>query len=281
MTRRLVYETHMHTPLCHHAEGEPEEYAAVAERRGLRGIIVTCHNPMPTDYGHAGRMKRDQKDEYLRLIERAREAFADRIEVRPGLECDFFPGYEKFVEQQLDGEPYEHVLGSVHPHLPIWRRRFARHGAFKAQQHYFEQLARSAESRLFDTLSHPDLIKNMTAEDWDPQRLMDLIGPCLDRIATTGTAMELNTSGLNKHLPEMNPAPAILREMCQRSIPVVVGADAHVPERVADRYEQAYDLLEEAGYTHVSYFLERHRHELPIKEARASLMPESAAPTPE
>jgi len=281
MTDRLVYETHMHTPLCHHAEGEPEAYAAVAERRGLRGIIVTCHNPMPADYGHSGRMTHGQTRTYLQLIERAREAFAGRVEVRPGLECDYFPGYEDFVERQLTHAPYEHVLGSVHPHLPIWRRHFTQEGPLAAQQHYFDQLARAAETGLFDTLAHPDLIKNITSEAWDPHRLMDLIASSLDRIAATGTAMELNTSGLNKHVPEMNPAPPILREMRRREIPVVVGADAHVPDRVADRYEQAYDLLEEAGYTRVSYFLNRERHELPIVEARASLRGGRTAPTPE
>ena len=41
----VLYEMHMHTPLCKHARGEPEDYAAVAERRGLKGIVVTCHNP--------------------------------------------------------------------------------------------------------------------------------------------------------------------------------------------------------------------------------------------
>ncbi len=39
----VLYETHMHTPLCRHAKGEPEEYALMAEQRGLRGIVVTCH----------------------------------------------------------------------------------------------------------------------------------------------------------------------------------------------------------------------------------------------
>ena len=29
----LLYQTHMHTPLCHHAVGLPEDYAAVAFER--------------------------------------------------------------------------------------------------------------------------------------------------------------------------------------------------------------------------------------------------------
>ena len=37
----LLYESHCHTPLCKHASGSPSEYAAVAEQRGLKGLIVT------------------------------------------------------------------------------------------------------------------------------------------------------------------------------------------------------------------------------------------------
>ena len=50
MTERIVYESHSHTPLCKHAFGQPTEYAAVAEQRGLQGLIVTCHNPMPDGF---------------------------------------------------------------------------------------------------------------------------------------------------------------------------------------------------------------------------------------
>ncbi|MDH3583388.1 MAG: histidinol-phosphatase, partial [Phycisphaerae bacterium] len=87
----------------------------------------------------------------------------------------------------------------------------------------------------------------------------------------TGVAMELNTSGVLKPIPEMNPAPAILTEMFERDIPVTVGADAHDPSRVADRYDLAYDLLESIGYTEVNIFLDRQRRAVSIEAARSSL----------
>jgi histidinol-phosphatase (PHP family) len=43
--------------------------------------------------------------------------------------------------------------------------------------------------------------------------------------------------------------------MRRRNIPVVVGADAHEPNRVADHYEQALDTLIEIGYTQVSILI--------------------------
>lgn len=46
----------MHTPLCKHAIGEPEEYAETAIQRGLKGIIFTCHSPMPDGWWSQVRM---------------------------------------------------------------------------------------------------------------------------------------------------------------------------------------------------------------------------------
>jgi len=274
MTERLVYETHMHTELCRHADGEPEHYAAVADERGMRGIIVTCHNPMPDRFGHIEGMRMYQHElpEYLALVERAREAMSGVVEVHLGLECDFFPGFEDDIAATLDAAPFQYVLGSVHPFTAIWRDRF-RHDTDPriTQVNYFQQLAEAAESGLFDCLAHPDLIKNMMPRHWKIARLRDDIARCLDRIADTGIAMELNTSGRLKSVPEMNPAPPILREMHKRSIPVVVGADAHIPQRVGEGYLDAYALLESVGYTHVSYFLARQRREIPITDAAASL----------
>jgi histidinol-phosphatase (PHP family) len=101
---------------------------------------------------------------------------------------------------------------------------------------------------------------------------MDDICRALDRIADCGVAMELNTSGVNKTISEMNPMPAMLREMAIRDIPITLGSDAHVPERVADGYETALELLKECGFTDINYFLERRRHSISIDAALGSLV---------
>jgi histidinol-phosphatase (PHP family) len=59
--------------------------------------------------------------------------------------------------------------------------------------------------------------------------------------------------------------------MAERGIPVVIGADAHVPARVADGYATALRMLQAAGYAEVSFFLDRRRQAVPITEALASL----------
>jgi histidinol-phosphatase (PHP family) len=272
MNKPLLYDSHMHTPLCKHARGEPEEYAAAGAARGLAGIIFTCHNPGPTpEWSHQVRMGIEQFDEYIALVGRAKEAWNGRFDIRLGLECDYLPGLEEWLKGLLDRADFHHVIGSIHPQLSYYRDAFDNGDPLAFQRTYYSHLAQSAESGLFDTLAHPDLVKIVYAEQWRPDRLRDDIRRSLDRIAATGVAMELNTSGLNKRVREMNPHPAMLAEMRARDIPVVLGSDAHEPGRVAADFLPALDLLEEAGYTAVSFFLERKRQDVDLTAARESL----------
>jgi histidinol-phosphatase (PHP family) len=270
-TEAILYESHMHTPLCKHAQGEPEAYAAVAAERGLAGIIVTCHNPPIDGWSPTVRMADNQFDTYVQMVDRARQAWAGRVDVRLGMECDFVPGMEAGLENQLQRAEFNHILGSVHPQIGQYKERFFTGDILAFQRTYFEHLAQAAETGLFDTLSHPDLVKNEFPQEWQVERIADTLAESLDRIAAAGTAMELNTSGLQKKLPEMNPGHSILVEIQARGIPVVLGADAHTPARVAADYVPALQLLREIGFTHVNFFLNRQRQEVAIEHALASL----------
>lgn len=271
MPTPLLYESHCHTTLCKHAFGTTDEYAEVALERNFKGITFTCHCPLPNGFSANVRMTLEQYDEYIAMVASTREKFAGRLDVRLGLESDFYPGVEPWLEELHARAPLSHVLGSIHYQVGDYRRLFYTGEIFSYQNLYYEHLAQSAESGLFDTLAHPDLIKNESPADWNFEQMRPVIARSLDRIAATGVAMELNTSGMLKVLPEMNPSPSQLAMMCERGIPVVIGADAHVPHRVGDGYITALNLLEQAGYKEVSFFIDRERHDVAIPAARASL----------
>ena len=265
----ILLEQHMHTPLCHHCQGEIEDYAAQALKRNLRGIVVTCHNPTPHNWWHC--MEMTDLPEYFERIERASKAFAGQVEVLPGIEADWLPELEPYLREELPRHPYHHVLGSVHCQIGAYREEFWNGDMIEYQKTYFENLARAAETGLFDTISHPDLVKNESPKTWNVEAVWPAIESALDRIANTGVAMELNTSGVLKSVREMNPGSRILRAMQKRNIPVVIGSDAHTPARVGDGWKDALAMCENAGYTHVSNFVERKRRDILISDARASL----------
>lgn len=267
----IFFDSHMHTPLCKHATGHPVEYMEHGIERGLAGIIMTCHSPMPNRFSHRVRMAPEQFDEYVGLVGSAADAAPEDFEVRLGLESDFFPGMEKWLAELHQRADFHYILGSVHWHIPEYLDTFWRGDTDAFRRQYFTHLAESAESGLFDALAHPDLIKNASPEEWDFDDVREPVAAALDRIARTGVAMEINTSGMNKAYPEMNPGPEMLEMIAERQIPIVIGSDSHHPARVGDRFELALDFLEDAGFEMVSVFRERKRSDLPIELVRSSL----------
>ena len=198
-----------------------------------------------------------------------------------GLESEYVPEYLGWIEKLHGPAEFHRVLGSVHYHIQEYLDAYFSGDWLDFQRTYFQHLAEAAETRLYDTLSHPDLVKNLNPAEWDLARMMPDIQRALDRIAKAGTAMELNTSGRNKTIPEFNPGLEILREMRARDIPVVIGADAHNPGRAGDRFPEALETLRQAGYDEVSFFSDRKRQSVSITEALASLQCQLMSISPE
>lgn len=267
----IFFDSHMHTPLCKHAEGHPVLYMEHGVAQGLAGIIMTCHSPMPNGFSARVRMAPEQFNEYVALVTEAADSAPEGFEVLLGLESDFFPGMEPWLRELHQRAPFHYILGSVHWHIAEYMDAYWHGDPLAFQKQYFEHLAESAESGLFDSLAHPDLVKNASPVDWQFDRIRPFIAKALDRIAATGVAMEINTSGLNKSYPEMNPGPEMLSMMAERRIPVVIGSDSHTPTRVADGFLEALGALEEAGYESVSLFRGRQRRDLPIASVRFGL----------
>lgn len=267
----LLFDSHMHTPLCKHAEGHPIEYMEQGLAMGLAGVIFTCHSPMPDGFSSRVRMTPEQFDDYVALVQSAADAAPEGFTVRLGMESDFFPGMEAWLTELHERAEFHYILGSVHWHIGEYLDQFWKgdDDAFIAQ--YFEHLAESAETGLFDSLAHPDLIKNANPTTWNFAKVQPILARSLDRIAATGVAMEINTSGLQKNFSEFNPGPEMLTMMAERGIPLVLGSDSHTPKRVADNFILALELAEAAGYKAVSIFERRQRLEIPIEAARGSL----------
>lgn len=268
----LLFDSHMHTPLCKHAEGHPIEYMEQGLAMGLAGVIFTCHSPMPDGFSSRVRMSPEQFDDYLALVQSAADAAPEGFAVRLGMESDFFPGMEPWLEELHQSADFHYILGSVHWHISEYLDHFWRGDDLAFIRQYFDHLAESAETGLFDSLAHPDLIKNASPSTWKFSHVESIIAEALDRIAATGVAMEINTSGLQKSFPEFNPGPEMLAMMAARNIPLVLGSDSHTPLRVAESFLLAMDVAAAAGYDKVSVFEHRQRQDIPIEAARASLL---------
>jgi histidinol-phosphatase (PHP family) len=264
-----MLDCHMHTPRCKHATGCVREYAERACAQGLLEIAVTDHAPMPQSFhDHTWRMDHFELSGYVGEVLDARRAFAGRLDIRLGLECDFVPGTEEFVREILASAPFDFAIGSVH-YLGSWNFDHERHAAEfgrrdleRTWREYFQTVADMARSGIFHVAGHLDLIKKWGHRP--PSIPWDTIEAALDAIAAAGMAIEVNTSGLRRPCREMYPARAILERACARAIPLTLSSDAHRPDEVGAGFDAARALLRDLGVRTLASFREGRLIPVPI-----------------
>lgn len=259
---------HTHTPLCRHAEGEPENFVEAAIAAGLTEYGISDHAPQRPEPFDDWRMLESELPEYFDWLQRARTHAAGRMPVRAGLECDWLDGCEKWIADLASRHDWDYLIGSVH-YLedwdfdnPKWLGRWAESDVEAVWNHYWETYARMAESGLFDILGHPDLVKKFSFRPaGDLGRFYE---PVVDAIAASGCAIELNTAGWHKPCAEAYPAPGFLELACSAGVPLVISSDAHAPQEVGRDFPRAIELAKTAGYRDTMRFEKRRRRAEPL-----------------
>lgn len=252
---------HMHTPLCHHAVGEPVDYAAHALSLGLEEIGFSDHSPMARDDFDDWRMRADQLDEYVGRVRAAQQQYP-QLTIKLGLEVDYLPGHEEWIRSLARRHPWDYFIGSVHyvsdswdldnpKKLSKWKER----EPFEVWTAYFTRLAQAAESGLFQIIGHADLAKKFCF--YPVEDCTALFRAFLAAARKTGTAIELNTAGLRKECREIYPSRRILEHAFEMGVPITFGSDAHAPAEVGADFEAAIGLARAVGYRQFCRFTQR------------------------
>jgi len=256
----MIADYHTHTPLCKHASGEPEAYAARAVERGLPEIGFSDHSPMPPHYDPDWRMSYEQYGAYVAMVERCRKAFP-KLSIKLGLEADFHDGTEDFVYNTTNEYDFDYVIGSIH-YLGDWGfdnpanvGRFDGRDVFDVYREYFDKVARLAASGLYDILGHPDVVKKFGHRPARPYD--DLMAKALEAVQKAGMALDVNTSGLRRPAKEIYPSRRFLELAREVGVPVTLGSDAHRPEEVGEGFGEAVALLKSVGYDEIRSFTGR------------------------
>ena len=259
----MIFDCHMHTPLCGHATGTPEQYVDAARARGVELLTFTCHVPManPAFGTRNTRMAADDLPRYCEMIEAARE-FGQEVGVRVllGIEAEVFPDEAEMarMDETLAHYSFDFVLGSLHHQLPVYRERIQQRGLSSDAAiiaDYFESLAYAATTGRYDSFAHPDLIRIYgTVKPFEPVQYESVIREFLSAAAENGTCIEVNTSGLTKGVFEIHPHPQILDWAQKAGVQLTLGSDAHRPDSVGQYFPQAYAAIHAAGFDLLCYF---------------------------
>ncbi len=263
----MIADYHLHTPLCKHASGAPEEYARRAVERGIEEIGFSDHSPMPPGFDPEWRMSIGQYGDYVDMVRACRKAFPGLV-IRLGLEADYHPGTEGFVREILGRHEFDYVIGSVH-FLGDWgfdnpenAGRFEGRDLHATYAEYYGLVAALARTGLYDIVGHPDVIKKFghrPSRDYEP-----LERAALEAVAEAGMALDVNTSGLRRPAREIYPSLRILRAARSMGIGITFGSDAHEPGRVGDAFADAAAHAKAAGYASFRRYAGRAYTEVPL-----------------
>jgi histidinol-phosphatase (PHP family) len=259
--RDLPLDAHLHTNLSPDSDVPIDVFAEQAVELGIPEIAITDHidfEPGTPAYEYATHAQRE------RVVRDAAERWADRgVAIRFGVEVTWDAAWEADIRDHLRRQAYDFTIGSVHvyrdsPYAPGnvagW---VAGRSLPEVVAPYFDAAEAAARSGLFDTLGHIDMVKrylvpHIAAADF--AAAPELYERILIALVESGTALEVNTSGLRQQANETYPAPAIVaryRELGGRA--VTVGSDAHRADTFAWALADGYEAVAGAGFEALTF----------------------------
>lgn len=255
---------HTHTYISGDSRSTLLENITQAHRIGLPELCMTEHwnllnqkgERLPTHYDFSP---------VLQQWEQLRETWADRIQVRLGIELGNSTVDTAAVEDGLKLPELDFVIGSLHS------MSLARDGvgiftcaksctdralALDALEDYVQQMEELVGAGTFDVLGHiiyplryfPTEF-HLSLDPWQ-ERLDEL----LTKVIASGKGIELNTSQ-GSTIRQWTPLLIRYRDLGGEII--TLGSDAHRPEYIGAGFDQAVELLRTLGYRWVCTYRQR------------------------
>jgi len=251
--RDLPLDAHLHTNLSPDSDVVIDVYAAAALERGVAELAITDHvdfEPGAPAFGYTTFADRE------RVVRQAAERWGPRgVAIRFGVELTYDRQWESEIRDHLARHTYDFTIGSVHDRVDSVygssrvRAWVAGRSLRDIVAPSFDEVEAAARSGLFDALGHLDVVKRYLHPYVSKAAFadaLDLYEPILHALVDSGTALEINTSGLRHPVGETYPSATIVRrfqEIGGRA--VTVGSDAHRAEHfgwgLADGYQYATD----------------------------------------
>lgn len=273
----IIADYHLHTSHSGDSSTPMEAQILSGLERGLRYMCFTDHYDPDFPYDDnedvaPGTFELDYapyREEFLKL----KDKYAGRIALRFGIELGLQPHLGNFLHSYVNSHPdFDFIIGSSHlcggmdPYYPAFLEGKTQEQALSL---FFEEsLANIRAFPDIDSYGHLDYVSRYIPDRdniYSYPAFSDAIDPILREITERGIALEVNTAPLSKGMRFFNPLPEILtryREMGGELI--TIGSDAHVPERIAGRFEETASLLSSLGFTHYAVYKERKPQMLPL-----------------
>lgn len=238
---------HTHTFRCNHAGCSDQRYVDVAIESGIKVLGFSDHTPyvgFEDDYYSFYRMRPEQISDYVDSVTELREQYKDKIEIRLGLEAEYYPKLFPLLLDFLRPYGIEYLILGQH-FLDDDQHGLSAHWINEESQlvRYADQCIEALETGLFSYLAHPDLPRfdhSHPAFKREMRRLCE----CSNRL---GLPVELNVLGIYRE--RHYPCEEFLEVCRECDSTVILGVDAHLPDQFCHKasIDRAYELVDKYG----------------------------------
>lgn len=229
----MNYNYHAHTYLCGHAAGTPEEYIERAISGGITHFGFSEHIPyeFADEYATRNRMAVADTEKYFSVIAALREKYRDKIDIKIGMEMEYFP--DRFLSMlafaKKHGAEYlilgQHFLNGIYTggsHVVSGT------DSPENLKNYVSEVISAMETGVFTYVAHPDMI-NFLGDNIVYEREMRRLCIASKR---TGVPLEINCQGIRDNRCYPNERFWVIAG--EVGCPVTIGLDAHSADAAFD-----------------------------------------------
>ena len=211
---KIFADYHTHT-FYSHGKGSPRDNVLAAIDRGLETVAVSEHGPGHFSFGVRGNNLKKLNRELTEL----KKEFETKINVLRGLELNVMDFGKSDCPENRDD--YDIIIIGYHKSVPpfnktalgIWKESLL--GINIDTRKNAEAILAAAESCRADVISHPNLYLKVD---------IPYMAECCRQL---GILLEVNSARVTLSEEE-------IRAICSAGCGLVIGSDAHTPERVGD-----------------------------------------------
>lgn len=273
MAFRKILDMHTHTDNSFDGNHSTMFMCECAERLGLRGVAFTDH--VETDIFYQDDFDRRAKNSYFDIV-KARDAFRGKLLVFVGVELGE-PTYDTATaEKLLNTLHYDFVIGSIHNLRGQEDFCFLDVDNTDDEEirdilnEYFEEERLLAEWGKVDALGHLTYpLRYICGEHGRKVDLRDYsnqIEAVLRALIHSGTALEINTSGLFQKLQSTMPTEEIVAQYRRMGGErITIGSDSHYGEKLGFGVQEGMELAVRCGFREMTIFQDREPVQIPIE----------------
>lgn len=204
--------------------------------------------------------------EFVSLISSAKKEWASKgVELKLGIEADYFIGGEHELEAILSGYDFDYVIGSIHFHdgwgfdNPSLQHKFMEYDLEILYRDHFETVKKAAMCGIFDFIAHLDNLKVFTHRP-NEESLITIYKDVAKTLVEYDIATEINPGLLYRYpIKEMCPSPTFLNILIAEGVKFTTSSDAHFPNDLGIYSDDIRKQLIDMGITEVATFDKRNR----------------------